>query len=175
MKKCILLIVALIVSAFYSHSQVTIATWESGTSPTLAGDAGVNPLRIVNSLPEGVNTSNYVMSLTTLSGNNYENAWTEPPLGSYISFAGLNAISAKVRSSVAGNVVLKIAKYGFPATYLTAAGYYYATGYWQDMKFYFPVAASGTYNVVAVFPDYEGGARAGTWYIDDQYGHPFFR
>ncbi len=168
MKKTILLLLVLILFVSHSFSQVTIADWESGGSPTLSCDPqGVNPTRVLNPFPEGANRSSWVQQLTTLSNTNYEVVYTNPMLTSYIDFTDVNAISVKVRSDVTGNVLVKLSNYNNPSVYTLTTGYYYAVNNWQDMKFYLPDAVSGSYNVLAIFPDYEGGARAGTWYIDD--------
>jgi hypothetical protein len=168
MKKFILSLIIFIAYLTNAYSQVTIATWESGSNPTLSAyPAEVYPARIENPSPEGDNVSAWVQQLTTLTDNNYEVVYTNPRLSNYIDFSNVNAISVKVMSAISGNVVLKISNYNNPAVYQIASGYYYAVNNWQDMKFYYPGATNGLYDVIALFPDYEGGARAETWYIDD--------
>jgi hypothetical protein len=168
MKKSILLMLVFIVLASHSYSQVIIADWETGGVPALSCEPqGVNPTRVLNPFPEGANRSSWIQQLTTLSNTNYEVVYTNPALANYINFTGVNAISVKVRSGVTGTVLLKISNAGNPSLYQVASSYYYAVNNWQDMKFYLPDAVSGIYNVLAVFPDYEGGARSNTWYIDE--------
>ncbi len=168
MKQTISLLIAIFTIAVSSYSQGIIADWESSVNPTLASyPEGNNPVRVANPSKEGINTSDYVQRLITLSDNDYELVYTSPPLTEYIDFTGVNGISLKVMSDVNGYVNMKISSSAFPATPKEESRYYFSGGYWQEMEFYFPGAQSDTFNIIAIFPDYCGGARSDTFYIDD--------
>ena len=92
---CSILLLALTISGF---SQVTIANWEVGSAPTFTGyPVAVSPTRVTNPSKTGINTSNYVECLTSLSDDNYELAYTNPALG-YIDFTTVNTFSIKMYS-----------------------------------------------------------------------------
>lgn len=167
MKRIIFLTIACMAWITDIRSQEIIANWESGESPLMAPyPAEVNPQRIVNPWPEGANKSYWIQQLTSLSTDKYELAYTNPKLSNFIDFTDMNAVSVKVRSDVTGNMLLKLSNYDNQLLNTMASAYYYADSTWQEIIFYLPEAVSGTYNVLAVFPDFEN-ERAGTWYIDD--------
>lgn len=162
---CSVLLLALAISGF---SQVTIADWD-GVSRSFSGYPAECAVTapVANPSKTGINTSNNVMRVTT-SADQYDIAYTNPQLPTYLNFTSANSITVKVYSDVAGKVWLKLGRNGTGAYDKVISGYYFTPGTWQEIKFnfYFTSTQNNIYNMISIFPDYEGSGE-NNWYFDD--------
>lgn len=135
-----------------------------GTNTNFNGFGGSTFQVIDNPDPSGANISSRVGEYV----KGFEGSWAgiETNLDEYIDFSENETLSFKVWSSVTGTALFKIEDQNDPNTYVEVFADITTANQWETLTFDFTGTASGTYNKVALFLDFDNN-NGGTFYVDD--------
>lgn len=135
-----------------------------GEAPPFNGFGGTAFQVVDNPDASGINTSAKVGEYVKGTEGNW--AGIETALESPLDFSTNTLIKYKVYSPVAGRALFKLESTDGTATPVEVFADVTKTNEWEELTFDFSEAASGTYDKIAMFLDFDNN-NGGTFYIDD--------
>jgi PKD repeat protein len=132
---------------------------------TLFGGFGGTVFQVIDN-PDisGANTSVRVGEYVKGFDGNW--AGIETSLDEFIDFSSNEVLSFKIWSPVTGRALFKLESQDGTATPVEVFADITVTNQWQNLTFDFTGTASGTYNKIALFADFDNN-NGGTFYLDD--------
>lgn len=135
-----------------------------GAAPPFNGFGGTAFQVVDNPDASGINTSAKVGEYVKGSEGNW--AGIETALENPLDFSSKTLIKYKVYSPVAGRALFKLETTDGSADPVEVFAEVTKTNEWEELTFDFSEAASGTFDKVALFLDFDNN-NGGTFYIDD--------
>lgn len=145
-------------------SKTTFPVDFEGDQPPFNGFGGTVYQAVANPDATGINTSAKVGEYVKGTDGNW--AGIETALAAPLDFSTNNLIKYKVYSPVAGRALFKLESLDGSATPVEVFADVTKTNEWEELTFDFSEAASGTYDKIAMFLDFDNN-NGGTFYIDD--------
>ena len=145
-------------------SKTTLPVDFEGEAPHFNGFGGTVYQVTDNPDASGINTSAKTGEYVKGTEGNW--AGIETSLAAPLDFSVNNLIKYKVYSPVAGKALFKLESVDGSASPIEVFADVTKTNEWEELTFDFSEAASGTYDKIAMFLDFDHN-NGGTFYIDD--------